>query len=72
MTKYKFKAVTVDWRNPGNVVGTVEIMSGDASWPDLAESFYFFLLASGFSLTRQDLSDQFQEIEYNLKDSEEE
>ena len=50
-TQYKFKQISDD--------GTVTVTSDAVAWTALADRFLDFLLASGFILTRQDLSDHF-------------
>lgn len=41
-----------------DVVTSIQVQ-GDATWGELAESFYDFLRACGYELDRQDLSDHF-------------
>jgi hypothetical protein len=36
---------------------------GDRTWPALADAFHHFLLGCGFLVTRQQLSDHFDEPE---------
>lgn len=39
----------------------ITIHGDDATWPEVADAFYRFLLASGYILTREDLAAYYDE-----------